>query len=293
MISSAFAKETLVIISGGFGSCPTNGFLDFFVNAPKTRHMFQGFYRENIDVILRSETGKLPRYFATCYTGATDLLWNFTRHIEGRYSFDSENLIVGPNVKRFHIEQGPQFDSPKFLDEMKAKLTKRIKYYEKNNIDLDLYIIGHSYGGYTALELAKTYSKYIKGMVTIDPISMLNCQAKTMMVEFKDTVNKKHPGCLKAPDDRYSKKNIAFLQKHMSENKGKWWLHMHQNSFAWLHSTKIETGGTPFPKNIYVPEEDFSGIGPFTGNHHIEIAKQRFIWQIIAKQVKDSLNGED
>lgn len=94
-----------------------------------------------------------------------------------------------------------------------------------------LAVVGHSYGGWTAMyfmqQLAKTYP--VRYLATIDPISRRNC---TPDVLATDAYNQKHDGeCQKAPGD-FDKSNLDEILGKAQNN----WHNYYQSTTKYLHS---------------------------------------------------------
>ncbi len=94
-----------------------------------------------------------------------------------------------------------------------------------------LAVVGHSYGGWTAMyfmqQLAKKYP--VRYLATLDPISRRNC---TPDVLAKDTQNQKYDGeCHKAPQD-FSQSNLDEILGKAQNN----WHNYYQSRAKYLHS---------------------------------------------------------
>ncbi len=120
--------------------------------------------------------------------------------------------------------------------------------------DISIHLVGHSYGGWTAMKIAKELELKnrfsIKNLVTIDPISRSECTPKkfteglpdveikriiekmlsgyTLTAEDTPTTNK---GCLRAPSDLGDA--IAILARTSR------WTNFYQENYPFLHSSSI------------------------------------------------------
>jgi hypothetical protein len=118
-------------------------------------------------------------------------------------------------------------DNLSFLSHLKMEITR----LRKTHGTLDMYFLGHSYGGFTAMHLADTFIESVKLLVTFDPISILKCQSQQMATRLDLTLFGLHEGCGEAPTDMYSQE---ARKRILSEKIN--WLHYYQESFVWLHS---------------------------------------------------------
>jgi pimeloyl-ACP methyl ester carboxylesterase len=114
-------------------------------------------------------------------------------------------------------------------------------------------ILGHSYGGYTAMLVAKTLSKSnssikVTSLTTLDPISMDTCQPSNLVV----TLQKKAvpPGCNQAPASTISDNfiNSAEIREIASTIP---WINIWQGADKYLHSSPISVPGVENHEVIY------------------------------------------
>lgn len=99
---------------------------------------------------------------------------------------------------------------------------------ESVNPDSRLILIGHSWGGWTAMTVAERIARksprsegVIDGLVTIDPISRRNCNYSTWN------------NCLTAPSD-FTDERREFLRE-----SSRHWANFFQRKTIWLHSSRI------------------------------------------------------
>jgi pimeloyl-ACP methyl ester carboxylesterase len=145
-----------------------------------------------------------------------------------------------------------------------------------------LYVIGHSYGGFTGIQLADYLADDLAGLFTIDPISMLNCQAKEMALKVYNTLALKHPGCKSAPEDTFSIASVQHLLERNKEfPKAFWWYHTYQKEFPWLHSDSIKNGSGESPGEQQIFLKEFKSPILF-GDYHSQLARLDLVWDLIS-----------
>lgn len=114
-------------------------------------------------------------------------------------------------------------------------------------------IMGHSYGGYTAMLVAKTLSKKdssikVTSLTTLDPISMDTCQP----INLIDTLQKNSipPGCNQSPASRISDNNITSAEiREIAATIP--WINIWQGADKYLHSSPISAPGVENKEVIY------------------------------------------
>ena len=276
-------RESLVVIAGGFGSCPDDFVLGTLMRAGKTDQMYQLFFNKGLPNLILKKTGSLPSVFSVCFSGPDDLVADLTQSITGRYAWNLGKLDKAHSsmVKVFQIPQARALTSANFLTDMKRELQTYINNKKAAGIDIALYLIGHSYGGFTAIQLADYFSGNFAGLITIDPISMLKCQAHDMATKIYSTVTAQHPGCRTAPDDEFSLASIHNIQSEITKSNGKkWWYHTFQNAFPWLHSSRIPNGSGSNPENQVFTIDSFNSAVA-DGDYHSQMGRNEALWQSI------------
>lgn len=125
-----------------------------------------------------------------------------------------------------------------------------------SNPDHDVYLIGHSHGGWLSLKLLndKIFDRPIKGYFSIDPISRVECSptkfAENTVGNIFGRTNPAENPCLKFP---YDAGDLAKIRR----NTG-FWKNFYQENSPFLHS-----GSAPNAENIrkdYGPENGFDPI---------------------------------
>lgn len=95
-----------------------------------------------------------------------------------------------------------------------------------------LNLVGHSHGGWLAMEMAEKLDKNIKidQLYTIDPISKVHCGIGEYSTRF---FGDPHPDCTRYPRD-FTRERIAAIEKRVNTWKNYW-----QDQTAELHSSPI------------------------------------------------------
>jgi hypothetical protein len=141
---------------------------------------------------IREKTGLTPDIFASCYNADKELITSSTLNpVEAKVYFDLDYL--------------------KELRSVMASYT-------------DIYVVGHSYGGWLAMKLVERWEgspESIKALYTFDPISRELC--------FFD----RPEYCMSAPKDI-----LAIGRQHIRENTGVW-INPWQDETFFLHSSAI------------------------------------------------------
>lgn len=114
----------------------------------------------------------------------------------------------------------------------------------------DVYLVGHSYGGYSAMIAASSLpaSIHIRSILTIDPISMTKCSPVTFIRSYLRLITGYKPieGCIAAPPDiENSFGDIAHRVDH--------WMHFYQHNYGYLHSSDISHAGSSILMNRPAP----------------------------------------
>lgn len=283
------AVESIVVISGGFASCPVEGLLDKTVRSGLTEDMYDLFMNTyEIPALFKLKTGATPMVLNSCYTGPTSLKNSLTTNISGRFGWNTRVLADGAfGVTSFNVDQGAQLTNDSFLEPLQNELRRMIGVNAKNGMETKIYFIGHSYGGYTAMNLARNFKDNLWGLVTIDPISVLDCKASDMVRRPDKTLMQSHSGCLRAPKDYssiYSTKRIT--QKISESNDQIFWSNFYQTAFGFLHSSSIEGDGI---RNVAL--RDFKAF-PINTDHHSQSASHDSVWFHFKAKLRESLSRD-
>gem|GEM_PF-844146 len=180
---------TRIMVFGGNRSCKPDGHNEL---SPLTTDLAR-----NITGIIDSvrASGKDLEIMLACFTGPGEVLlsYNFSHELETE---TPEGLVA-----------------------------RAVKYSDP---DSRLILIGHSYGGWTAMTVAEQVARkstrsesVVAGLVTIDPISRKNCTYTSWN------------NCVTAPAD-FTEERLEFLRY-----ASKYWANFFQRKTPWLHSSRI------------------------------------------------------
>jgi hypothetical protein len=278
-------QEVVVVIAGGFGSCPDDLIFDRAIRAGKSADMQRLFAMYVLPVLKRKQFADRPTIFSLCYSGPDSLASSLTQSISGRYAWNRDDLKRNAEgVKTFSVSQGKSLNELRFLEPVTMELKNYLQSRKDLGLKVRLYLIGHSYGGFTALQLADFLADDLVGLVTLDPISMLSCQAKEMATKVYSTIALKHDGCKLAPNDVFSLKSIDRILHVIEQAKGTvWWYHIYQKAFPWLHSDAVMSASGSAPLEEQVVAKDFRS--PIVaGDFHSQLARHGAVWNKIAAQ---------
>jgi hypothetical protein len=233
VINESIKEEAVIVIAGGFGSCPDDFIFDRAIRAAKTADMYQRFINRVSPSFNADKNFAHVNIFSICYSGLDNLASSLSQSISGRYAWNIKDLRLGAEgVRTFRVNQGKLLTDLEFLSPLKLELKTYIQSRKDLGLVVRLYVIGHSYGGFTGIQIADFLVDDLSGLFTIDPISMFNCQAKDMALKVYNTLALKHPGCKSAPEDAYSLASVQhLLQRNKEFPKASWWYNTYQKEF--------------------------------------------------------------
>lgn len=204
---------------GGYTSCGTGDTGDPFKQDLKA--FFDGAMAK-----LEAKLGAEPKFVITCYT----------------LSYESILYrISGEEGVKDKLIEGMESDFEDFLGTLENP---------------ELFLVGHSYGGWTAMDVAikRSPGVKVKAIVTLDPISHTDCTTNDVIEAAFNPI----PGCTRAPED-FSPEKIKALAEDAGE-----WLNYWQDKVSFLHSGeikgaknfKLDYEGTGFePHNAFLFDE--------------------------------------
>jgi hypothetical protein len=136
------------------------------------------------------------------------------------------------------------------------------------------HVIGHSYGGWNAMQLVKGANSglTLASLTTIDPISPVNCRPTNIMIN-NDPNEAGQTACKEAPSDVTISERLGIAKKAGS------WNNFYQTENITLHSSAMPEAAV----NRLVKND--SG----TGNAHIAISNNSIVWDSVMRNVADSL----
>ena len=167
-------------------------------------------------------------------------------------------------------------------NEFQVSLNEYVNQILSSYLKGDVYMIGHSYGGWMVMKsalrrLAKNSKTFeLKGLFTIDPISWKECNISAVIRSYFGFgyANAPTPACTRAPEDL--KSLFGLLARNTTI-----WHNFYQVTFPILHSGMIYHA----TKNT-MPElpVDRQIVG-----HHATIMNSEKVWQHINSDVASLL----
>jgi pimeloyl-ACP methyl ester carboxylesterase len=150
------------------------------------------------------------------------------RRVEGLAKTVTDKFGVEPTILASCFTSESKIIASSSLDDWSVTQPQDEEYldriYEQLPLYTDVFVVGHSYGGWLAMKMAESYEgdpSLIKTLHTIDPISKKLC--------FFDSV----PECLSAPRDI-----LSDARAHISLYTGVW-VNPWQDATFFLHSSAI------------------------------------------------------
>jgi len=164
------------------------------------------------------------------------------------YSFDPSKIYYSTSA-----------DPKKLLNSSVPDFIKKFKDMVATVTNPDAFVVGYSYGGWTSMKLVSELdeSTNLMGLVTIDPISMVNCTTSNFFNSLFNTSPEK--GCTESPSD-FRTETITGIESH-----AKTWLNFYQEDQTVLHSGIIEVAQNT--------KKDFNN----SQSAHIDIAKDEAV----------------
>ena len=125
-------------------------------------------------------------------------------------------------------------DPKKLLNSSVPDFIKKFKGMVATITNPDAFVVGYSYGGWTSMKLVSELdeSTNLMGLVTVDPISMVNCTTTGFLNTFFGGMPAQ--GCTESPSD-FTTETIMGI-----ENNAKTWLNFYQEDQTILHSGPID-----------------------------------------------------
>lgn len=228
---SLFARS-LVVISGGYQSCPeTNEFFFLPQSAPLTK-ILKAAHPFLSD--LKSLDSETPDLIWSCYSGVQSSGGFVNTFINGPIDFTFGPTAAGSNLINFKSVDDLQ--DGRGLSQFFNLVKSRIYQTKPDHV----YLVGHSYGGWTAIQLGIRLTREglkISGVTVTDPISPFQCPAHVMGKAVAATLGRPLPGCQTAPRD--------FLVSDMNAlaANADWLVNIYQDRQPILHSTPMHYDG--------------------------------------------------
>lgn len=206
---------------GGYTSCGTGSNGD-----PNDMDLKKAY--DQVNAALKTKLGAEPKFLISCFTAAYESVFYRT---SGSDELKNE-VITGMESDFNELLAG--VDTPQVL------------------------LVGHSYGGWTAMDVAKNLPATVKlkGLVTLDPISHVDCDPESFILATFGGATEE--GCTRAPQD-FGEAGIAQIAKKAEE-----WLNYYQTKVEFLHSGEIKAaknflrtyeGDSFAPHNAFILDE--------------------------------------
>lgn len=230
--SAVGTATTLVIVAGGYQSCP------------KTRELVPMPHVAHIDHILESASWMTDalrnqdpdvQVVWSCFSGV--LIRQSLGHVvldgpmEFRFGTVNSGVRAEEDVLSFAVND---VDAGRPLTPYFDFVKRYITAIKPSRI----YLTGHSYGGWTALQLGTRLAaagNSMAGVLLIDPISPFQCRANIMPINIV-TQWSATPGCNMAPHD------LLPEDMDLLASRSDWRVNFYQTAFWPLHS-----GPMPYP----------------------------------------------
>lgn len=264
-LSTAGFGKGLVVISGGYQSCPRNGEFISLPHVPEISKIVKAA-QPFISAVSQKEDG--VDVIWSCFSGVKSG-WNPYKVISKgpmTFQFGSHGTVISKiDYNSADIDNGRPI-SPFF---------RYVENYIDQNHPSAVYVAGHSFGGWTAMQLGTRLAGKqvtIDGMILIDPISPFQCPANVMATSV--AIKGDSPvGCHMAPRD--------LLVRNMEElaHQSKWLVNFYQTKFATLHSSALSCVGWDNRMVTNFPNVAFGDVHTYLGTSSVP-------WLFSANQVK-------
>jgi hypothetical protein len=257
-------SDSLFVILGGYNSCYENNGSD-----PWPYHtIVWDKFESTIAPAVEDASGVEPEFLTGCY-GVTapkplDYYLNF-------------RFLSSCNPSVLDLLTTPFFGSSSYQNYSAVvdNVVETVEAAVSTLSDPKIYLIGHSYGGWTTLQSALRLvdqGQPVRGVFTIDPISPIGCSP----LQYVKNLPLTPPGCLQAPADFTSEMRIRLRDQLDGR-----WINFYETQHLGLHSSRIpelEDGAEDFHFSI-------PSIAPILANQHSGLAKDARVWKLIKNEV--------
>jgi pimeloyl-ACP methyl ester carboxylesterase len=209
----------IILVLGGYQSCPLSRELVVMPTAGTIAKMEPGITALKSD--FERAHGQTPKFLFACYTG---ILRDMTLdRLELWISYQSN----------FGSKQVHKLRSSGIRDRSAiSPLYRTVSDFVDPLSNPKIYIVGHSYGGWSAIQVAQELGDrgfHVSGLTTIDPINPVLCKPRALAGNILSS-GSAPLGCLTAPSDFDSR-----IFQHVS-----WWRNFYQKQTTILHSDAIQ-----------------------------------------------------
>ena len=192
--------ETVYLLLDGFATCPNFSSTDGAITGTNMLKILDDLKAE-----LKKANKGDPKYLVSCFGTA-------------------------PNTVYYSTSEYPKFTQFASLSDFTAKVNQQVA----KTTNAQVRIVGYSYGGWTAMKVAKDMelkdAAKITSLVTIDPISVPNCTPNDFVGSLDTQAAK---GCTEAPSD-FTSDDVAKIK-----GRAKVWSNFYQTDQTILHSGEI------------------------------------------------------
>lgn len=277
--SKSADRWPVVVVMGGFNSCPeVEGVKTFSVGQglATTKEIFRSSsYQEKLVESFYQKTGRRPVTLFTCYS---NLLFNSrldTFHLRATFSDIDFSEFSQQTIGQKSLED-TGFLRP-ILEEIRDKL---LRVEEDSDDSLELYVIGHSFGGFAAIHLVDYLKNrfQIGGVITVDAISPLTCSPKLVLSGLLRTAIGGHKGCKEFPADEFTQLAVKSIVR---ADRVSWWVNVYQKQFRQLHGGAIEDfeGHEPRYYNLKSRRFEVNEVPGFPyKDYHSKLAVDPLLW---------------
>lgn len=266
LVASYTQAKSVLVVSGGYQSCPKKGELLMLPHVPDVFQIMESA------VPIRNAIADDPdsEILWSCYSGLQHD--GSLAHIaskgtlEFRYGY-YRGRKSSYNTIRFSV-----------MDMRDGRILKSFFDLVARHIDREksqrVYLVGHSYGGWTSLRLGVHLSQLgqrLTGIALLDPISPSQCPAN---VHFFGTAFFMKPleGCSLAPRD------ITNAEMQLLADSTDWQINFYQTRYKQLHSAPLSYPGWKNQELIYLKRYWF-------GDTHSAMGTDQRVWHSLVPRV--------
>ena len=261
-LATAATVRPLIVVTEGFDSCQES-------YGDPAHEALTGITTQSLDAMRQSvyeSTGIIPHVLFACFgppgIGTPSPWQSLDLRMQDQDDYAS-----------FRVED---FDSP-FQQTLRSDLTHNVlprplaawfsAIATAAAAGEPLYLIGHSYGAWLAMEAVQVIGVTPRLLVTIDSISPLGCGPSEVNGRFPTVPL----GCKCAPED-FSPTDYVTIGNHSA-----YWLNVFQTNFTRLHSGPV--AGSNYN---WILDDG----APIMTNFHVEIGRDDRIWNWIGGLIK-------
>jgi hypothetical protein len=231
----------VVVITGGYDSCTRD-------RAGNVSPFGGNFNGEGVRFV-----NQMQEKFATIERGVR---WVF-------FCFDKQGTLYVQDSSDNAVEGSDMWDVNFLIDRIER---------QSENYQRPVYVIGHSHGGWLAMQIALSLRQPLVGgyLATIDPISFIECNAATFADALLGGWGQLEP-CRRAPQDMGSW-GVNQIKKMIP---GGSWRHYYQTNFLPLHSGPMHGPDKSLDMSPFLSLN--AGVAS-TINAHVRIANLSSVW---------------